>query len=121
MINEIIVRGSEQTSYHTFNVTQSGNVINIHPGSYFQQGNKVFELLEVTSINLVADAVNKHYQLWITPENIVLLERTDQEMFDEVENGIDMLLYYSIPANTTDFDSLEINFIKVVKEDGNNS
>nr|WP_309099059.1 hypothetical protein [Fredinandcohnia onubensis] len=121
MIKEHIVEGSKDTSFHDFVITTNGMNLIVTNGSYFRRGNKIFSGINDALIQIPSPSQLTHYELWVTETGLVLKERTDTQVFDEVENPIDRLAWFSVPENCTSLEDVEVIFVKVVPSDASDN
>ncbi|WP_209121501.1 hypothetical protein [Alkalihalobacillus sp. BA299] len=115
MIIEHIVEGSQNTSLHDFQISINGLDLMISGGSYYQAGQEKFVSSEEATIQIPSPTELTHYTLWLTESGINVLARTDKEEYTEVLNPVDRLAWFSIPANETDLNNVDIHFVKVVE------
>jgi hypothetical protein len=118
MINEITVLGSRSTTLHDFTLVQVGMDLLFSNGSYVQNNAERFTTDLGATVTIPSPASDTHYEVWLNDVGLVILPRSDGEEFGEVVNPIDRLAWFTVPANATSLDSVEISFIKVVSEDG---
>lgn len=76
---EHTVYGSEETTYHDFTATESGNDLIISSGSYINAGNVLFETVQEVRVTMGEI-------LWITKEGFKV---------DDANNPIDILSWRS--------------------------
>lgn len=115
MIIEHIVKGSKETSSHSFSVSVNGMNLIVTKGSYFLNNTEKIKSDNDVSITIDSPTEDTHYELWLSETGLQVLSRTDSENFDTVENSIDRLAWFTISANETDLNNTEINFVKVVE------
>lgn len=115
MINEIIVQGSSDTSFHNFSITQSVMDISISQGSYHQNGVEQVSNTDDISITFDTPTQDTDYEIWLCTDKIAILHKVVGDEFGELTNQIDKLAWFTIPSGTTDLDSVEINVIRMVQ------
>jgi hypothetical protein len=119
MINEIIVKGSDETTFSTFTVTTDGLNIVISQGEYIQNSTVLFQS-EGAVVPIPVSDESLNYNLYLTTDGLVIVVWGDGEEISEVANLLIQLAWFSVPANTQSLDNIEINVIKVVKTDESN-
>lgn len=120
-MNIITVKGSQETRHHTLGLQKFEGGLYLTNGAYFVGGEKVFELTDTITIDIPKPEETTHYQIVICRAEIVVLERKDNEFFEDVENRIDLLAYYTYNPNVhSSFEQVEVNFVKVEIPDENN-
>jgi hypothetical protein len=112
MLNEIIVKGNESTTFHNFKFAQTGMDLGISAGSYIQANVERFSTEEGATLSFDTPLEDTHYELWLNDTGLVVLSRTDGE-FAEVTNRIDRLAWFTIPAGAISLDDVEINVIRM--------
>lgn len=115
-IELITVNGSKDTTlfYFPINITPEG-VIAIHPGEYYQQGEKKVELS--TIIELPIEKVNEtlNYNISLTTDGITVMAYGEDEFPELVPNLLCRLAYFTVPANQTLLDDIVINVVRTVE------
>jgi hypothetical protein len=118
MINEITVLGSRKTTLHDFTLVQVGMDLLFSNGSYVQNNAQRFTTDLGAKVTIPSPTSDTHYEVWLNDVGLVILSRSGSDEFGEVINPIDRLAWFTVPANATTLDNVEINFVKVVSEDG---
>jgi hypothetical protein len=112
MLNEITVQGNKSTTLHDFLFLQSGMNIEVSNGSYIQANAERFSTEGGVTLSFNTPLEDTHHELWLSDTGLVVLSRTNGE-FAEVVNPIDRLAWFTIPANATTLDNVEINVIRM--------
>lgn len=115
MIKEHNVIGSKDTSLHDFIFTQSDMDINLSAGTYTRAHLELFNSNTGALINIPTPLIETHYEIWLNDVGIVVLSRENGQEFGEIISPIDRLAWFSVPANATNLDTVEINTIRVVE------
>jgi hypothetical protein len=117
MIIEHVVNGSKETSYHNIQITAANLDFTLKSGSYFQNGQEIFNMINDTVVSIPLANQLTHYEIWITKNGFSILTRTDTEDFaySHLINQIDRLCWFSVPASCTDLSTLDIHLVKVVE------
>jgi hypothetical protein len=118
MINEITVLGSRSTTLHDFTLEQVGMDLVFSNGSYVQNNTQRFTTDLGAKVTIPSPTSDTHYEVWLNDVGLVILSRSGADEFGEVVNPIDRLAWFTVPANATSLDGVEINFVRVVSEDG---
>jgi hypothetical protein len=116
MINEITVLGSRITTLHDFTLEQIGMDLVFSNGSYVQDNTQRFTTDLGATVTIPSPTSDTHYEVWLNDVGLVVLSRLDADEFGEVVNRIDRLAWFTVPANATSLDSVEINFVKFIEE-----
>jgi hypothetical protein len=116
MIIENIVKGSKDTTFHTFKFYLNGLDLIITKGSYFQEG--IEKVISYNATNISYPITNEltHCEIWLTTSGISALMRRDNEnfLFDQLINPIDRLAWFTVPKNCTSLNEIDVNVLKVV-------
>lgn len=117
MIKEQIIKGSKNTSFHDFQLSITGLNLILTNGSYFRGGQELFKDIESTVVTIPSSVDSIYYELWITDNGLSVLSRKENEEFsyNQLTNQIDRLCWFNVPANCTDLNTVDINFVKVVE------
>jgi hypothetical protein len=118
MINEITVLGSRSTTLHDFTLVQVGMDLLFSNGSYVQNNAQRFTTDIGATVTIPSPASDTHYEIWLNDVGLAILSRLDADEFGVVVNPIDRLAWFTVPANATSLDSVEINYVRLVSEDG---
>jgi hypothetical protein len=121
MINEITVLGSRSTTLHDFTLEQVGMDLLFSNGSYIQDSTERFITETGATVTIPSPTSDTHYEIWLNDVGLVVLSRLDADEFGEVVNRIDRLAWFTVPANATSLDSVEINYVRLVSEDGSSA
>jgi hypothetical protein len=121
MINEIIVLGSKKTRLHDFTLEQVNMDLVLSGGSYVQDNAQRFTTDLGAKVTIPSPTSDTHYEIWLNDVGLVVLSRLDADEFGEVVNRIDRLAWFTVPANATSLDSVEINYVRLVSEDGSSA
>jgi hypothetical protein len=116
MINEITVLGSRRTTLHDFTLEQNGMELVFSNGSYVQDNTERFTTDLGAKVTIPSPASDTHYEVWLSEDGLVILSRSDADEFGEVVNPIDRLAWFTVPANVTSLDGVEINYVKFIEE-----
>jgi hypothetical protein len=117
MIVEHVVKGSKETTLHSFHVSINKLNLIISNGSYFRANIEYFKLSDDTTINFISQTENTYYEIWLTDNGISILTRKEDEDFayEQLVNPIDRIVYFNLPTNCTDLNKIDIHFVKVVE------
>lgn len=107
------VAGSIGTSLHDFEISINGMELNISNGSYFIAGNEVFSSIDGATLTIPVSTEITHYEIWLTKSGVSILVRNESQDFDEINNSIDRLAWFSVPADELDLTNVEIHVVKV--------
>jgi hypothetical protein len=118
MINEITVLGSRSKTLHDFTLEHVGMDLTFSSGSYVQGNTEKFTTDLGATVNIPSPTSDTHYEVWLNDVGLVILSRSGADEFGVVVNPIDKLAWFTVPANTTTLDDVEITFRKLVSEDG---
>ena len=115
MINEVVVQGSKDTTFHDFSMLQVGMEIYISTGSYHQNGIEQVVNEDEISIEFDLPTEDTWYEIWLCYDKISILTKVSGDEFGEMINQIDKIAWFMIPANATTLDGVEINIIRMVE------
>lgn len=118
MINEAIVKGSKETTLHTFSVSQKGMDIIITPGAYYRGGKKFFESREGGVISIPLTDEPLEYEIWLGKEGIYVYSHIVGESYEpkNLDDLYDRLCWFNLSESDTSLDDVEITVLKVVEK-----
>lgn len=116
MIIENMVYGSSDTTLHTYTFAQVDMDVIMSLGSYVQGGVEKISSLNTVTIDIPISTLITHYEIWLSLDGVVVLDRNDGENFGVVIKPIDKLAWFTVPANAVSLDDIEINTVRVVEE-----
>jgi hypothetical protein len=116
VITEHFVRGSSDTCIHNFSLHVEGMRITFSNGKYIANNSVLFESESGATIEIPSRENEAKYEIWLASEGLALLSKTESEEFGYVEDPIDRLVWFTVPANVQTLDHVEIHFVKVVDE-----
>ena len=113
MIIENVVKGSLETTLHSFTfATEEMNLI-MSAGSYVQMMAMKITESDSTIIPIAVLNEDTHYEVWLTTSGLTILTRTDTTEFGVVVEPIDKLAWFTVTAGTSLLDGVEINSIRM--------
>jgi hypothetical protein len=117
LIIEHTVKGSKDASFHDFQISVLGMNLSLSSGSYFRGGQEIFKDIDSTVIAIPTLTDLIYYELWITTNGLLILTRKENEDFPygQLTNQIDRICWFSVPANCTDLNNIDVHFVKVVE------
>jgi hypothetical protein len=120
LINEIIIKGSKETTFHDFAVTTSCMNVQISPGEYWRSNQILFSDAAGGSI-VIPTTSNMNYDvcLMTNGETHVLQYSDVDDAIAFYENGgvIDKIAWFTVGENVTSLDDIQINVVKTVIAD----
>lgn len=113
MIKKHIIQGSKDTTLHDFKIYTEGMDLFICGTHYTNQNEKLLEHEDgvPVQVSILESKKDTWYEIWLTADGINVLSRTQNESFGTLENPIDRLAWFKVPANTTTLDDIEINTV----------
>jgi hypothetical protein len=117
MINEITVLGSKETTLHDFTLEQTSMDLVFSHGSYIQDNTERFTTEIGATVTIPSPASDTYYEVYLNDVGLVVVNcpPNDRELLGDVTNSLIRLAYFTLPANTTTLDDVEISFVKVVE------
>ena len=113
MIIENVVKGSLETTLHSFTFASEGMNLIMSAGSYVQMMAMKVTESDSTIIPIVVPSEDTHYEVWLTASGLTILTRTDITEFGVVVDPVDKLAWFTVTAGTSLLDGIEINTIRM--------
>jgi hypothetical protein len=117
MVNEHVVLGSKSTSCHSFGLTTEGLSVHLTAGEYHNNGEVKVSSTEDLVIEIPVSSLDTDYEIWLESDSVSVLARSAGEQYGELTSPVDRIAWFTVPANSTTLDTVEVNFVKVVDED----
>jgi hypothetical protein len=109
------VIGSKETSFHTFEIETSSLDIVISAGEYNQAGSQRFLSETGAAVSIPSPSAQTYYEVWLADSGLVVIYEDDVTEYAEVPNPIDRLAWFTVPANATSLDKVEIHVMRTVE------
>lgn len=113
MIVEHICKGNKSTTLHNFVWSQTGMTVGITSGTYTQQNVVLYSSTTGANVTIPTPTVQTYYEIWLSNSGLAVLSRTDGQQFGPVTNPIDRLAWFTVPANTTTLDNVNIDVVRM--------
>lgn len=119
MINEIIVKGSIETTFHDFTFTTNGMDLILSSGTYHQNNTVIYTDPDGGSITIpTTPNMNYEISLLVTGEFHVLQYSDVDTAIEFYKNNkiVDLLAWFTVGENVTSLDAVTINVKKMVTD-----
>lgn len=113
MIIKHTIQGSLDTTLHDFEIHTESMDLFVLGTHYTNRNQKLIEHEKDIPIQISIEKTTKDtwYEIWLTTDGVTVLSRAPKESFEDIENPIDRLAWFKVPANTTTLDDIEINTV----------
>jgi hypothetical protein len=119
MINEIIIKGSEDTTFHNISFSTSGMNLMISGGQYYQNGQVLFSDSQGGSVT-IPTTENMTYEISLLTNGEINVfqyhEIEDAISFYQANPILDLLAWFTVGQGVTTLDNVTINVKKMVTE-----
>jgi alpha/beta superfamily hydrolase len=106
------VKGSKETTLHTFTLSVQDMDLIFSPGSYFQSNVLKYESKIQETISITPPTTFTNYEVWLTTNGFQVIQRTNETDFEPVTNPIDRIAWFSLQPSET-LEETDIHFVQI--------
>ncbi|MCM3598726.1 hypothetical protein M4D55_23485 [Metabacillus idriensis] len=113
MIKYLYVEGYKETCFHDIELSQTHEGFELSKGDYFLMNEKVFSLETPLNISVSIPNETTHFHVVLCKDQLTILQRKENEMYENIEDCIDLIAFFTLEPGYTSFMDADIYFKKV--------